>query len=146
MFSRSLYVQSVINSRGDEAEATVGSPSVIVIPSGCGEGVNWLIDSGLEQCCGNLVPFGIKRSVTGRASGSTVPVRGIRQVSLDAMQVGMHPGSRTRLYVLNDYVAGFPTVAKREPECPEFFREVVGWVVVAERVLEFGERHKAGFV
>ena len=57
-----------------------------------------------EQRRHHPLPFGFQRTGRDRLAGPPVPIAGIAEIALDAVQIGMDPGGIGVVFVLNDLV------------------------------------------
>src|SRR6266567_6166813 len=69
------------------------------------------------------LPFGLKRILRHRLAGLAVPVAGIAEIALDAVQVRMHPSRIRCRLVLDDLVRLVPLAFGRPPQRFERRRE-----------------------
>ena len=67
-----------------------------------------------EQRGRDRVPLGLERAGRDRLAGGAVPVAGIGQIALDAVQIGVHPGG-VRAFVVHDDLVRLVPVALGGP-------------------------------
>src|ERR1700682_2751071 len=70
-----------------------------------------------QERADDALPFGLQRILRDRLAGLPVPVSGIAEVALDAMQIGVDPGRCRRLFVHHDLVRLIPLALGGPPKC-----------------------------
>src|SRR5215831_12346418 len=94
-----------------------------------------------EERLRDALVFSLKRARCRGLSGLPVPIAGVLEIALNAMQIGVHPGAVLAAFVHDDLVCLIPVVLAGPPERRERNAQALGRARLRLTLLEFGKRH-----
>jgi hypothetical protein len=95
----------------------------------------------LQEGIHNRAPLFVEIAARDRFGGCSVPVRGVRLVTLAAVQIGVYPRAVRAGDVLRDLVRAIPVASSLVPQRCECAMHAVGWREPAQGCFELGKIH-----